>query len=75
MEIYEDQFDLLDIYNTDDPNYMNLISARVVGRKIGHMLRNSEKLRERLLSILNRKTTGVHWPEIAIGIGTISLTV
>jgi predicted nucleotidyltransferase len=68
MEIVTEHLDVMDIYNVDNLNYLQLVSSRVIGRKIGNMLLNSIQLGDRLLSILDRKTTGAHWAEIAAGI-------
>ncbi|RFM29793.1 nucleotidyl transferase AbiEii/AbiGii toxin family protein [Deminuibacter soli] len=68
MEIYEEYIDVMEFYSTDDTDYLLLVSARVIGRRMGDMLSNSEQLRERILSILDRKTTGLYWPEMAAGI-------
>ncbi|WP_315819357.1 nucleotidyl transferase AbiEii/AbiGii toxin family protein [Paraflavitalea speifideaquila] len=70
-EIYEEYLDVMDNYGVYQPDYLRVISARVIGRKIANMLDGSDDLRERLLVILDRKTTGLHWPEIAAGIRDI----
>lgn len=71
-EVYTEYLDVMDIYSTEDIDYLTLVSARVIGRKIGEIVAASDELRTRLLTILDRKTTGVHWPEIAAGIKDIS---
>ena len=67
-EIYTEHLDVMDVYSTDDADYLSFISARVIGRKIGKMVASFDQLRDRLLKILDHKTTGAHWPEIAAGI-------
>lgn len=67
-EIYENHMDLMDNYDINDPEYLKRISARVIGRKIGHMIANSTTLQCRILQILDRKTTGGYWYEMAEGI-------
>lgn len=72
LEIYTDHMDIMDIYDTADRDYLELVSARAIGRKIAGILADSNALRERLLSILDRKTTGAYWPAIAAGIRDIT---
>jgi predicted nucleotidyltransferase len=57
-DIYEDHFDTMDMYETDQGDYLQLVCSRVIGRKIGVLLAESDDLRERIKQILiNRPTT------------------
>ncbi|WP_143822410.1 hypothetical protein [Mucilaginibacter pedocola] len=57
-DIYEEHFDTMEMYATDQHDYLQLVCARVIGRKIAALLLYSETLRERINTILaERKTT------------------
>lgn len=60
--------DVADLYDTSDPDYMPLVSARVVGRVMSRILRNTPGLRHRLLMILQEKTPNHYWPEMLVGL-------
>lgn len=49
-DIYMDYGDVMDLYETQERNYMALISARVLGRKMRDVLYNSP-LKERIVRI------------------------
>jgi predicted nucleotidyltransferase len=60
--------DVPDLYDTADRDYLQLISARVIGRMIGVLLTGSPELENRVLEILKAKSSGRHWAEMAAGI-------
>jgi predicted nucleotidyltransferase len=68
IDIYESYIDVMDIYETTNPDYLQQVSARVIGRKIRDILKDSEKLKVRVLGILDRKTIGTYWPALSDGI-------
>lgn len=45
----------MDMYDTADPDYLQLIGARVIGRNMGNMLQQSDGLRNRITGILLRR--------------------
>lgn len=55
-EIYADYFDVMDLYDTGNRDYLALIGARIIGRKMNVLLQTSD-LRERVVGILNRRPT------------------
>ncbi|SEV91619.1 Predicted nucleotidyltransferase [Chitinophaga sp. YR573] len=56
-KIYQEELDVLDLYDTNDNDYLKLVSARIIGRYIGNLLTNSIALYERIIYILRRKTS------------------
>jgi predicted nucleotidyltransferase len=68
MEIYGDYMDVMDAYDTNIGGYLQLVSARVIGRKIGALLKNSDDLKERVATIAGGRLTEP-WQAIAEGIG------
>jgi predicted nucleotidyltransferase len=60
--------DVPDQYSTADADYMALVSARITGRVMGKLLKESPDLQDRLLNILNSKTPNRYWPEMATGL-------
>ncbi|MBS1602572.1 MAG: nucleotidyl transferase AbiEii/AbiGii toxin family protein [Bacteroidetes bacterium] len=66
--IFADFTDVPDLYSTADPEYLTLVSARVVGRIMNNMLSDSPALRMRLRRILQGKTPNRYWPEMSAGL-------
>lgn len=66
--IFQDFGDVPELYDTVDREYMRLVSSRVIGRIIGHLLSDSPTLRKRVLDILQSKSSGRYWPEMSAGI-------
>ena len=66
--IFTDFTDVPDLYTTTDPDYLTLVSARVVGRIMKSMLRDAPVLRMRLRKILQEKTPNRYWPEMSAGL-------
>jgi predicted nucleotidyltransferase len=56
-DIYEDHFDLMDIYDTRDKDYLALVGAHVIGRKLKKIIGEDQQLRERILKILDKRPT------------------
>jgi predicted nucleotidyltransferase len=57
-DIYEEHFDTMDLYDTDQSDYLQLVCSRVIGRKMGILLGESADLKEKIRQILeNRPTT------------------
>ncbi|PTQ95499.1 putative nucleotidyltransferase [Mucilaginibacter yixingensis] len=57
--IYEDHFDTMDLYDTGRMNYLQLVCARVIGRKLNQLLETSAELRVRIQQILSRRPTAL----------------
>ena len=55
----------MDLYETQERNYMALISARVLGRKMRDVLYNSP-LKERIVRILGKRPTAL-WQSMLDG--------
>ncbi|NCD68250.1 hypothetical protein [Mucilaginibacter agri] len=57
-DIYEEHFDTMELYETTESDYLQLVCARVIGRKLKLLLNDSESLSQRVAVILaNRPTT------------------
>jgi predicted nucleotidyltransferase len=56
-DIYSDHFEVMDYYDTKDREYIPLVCARVIGRKIGQLLQESPELHERIAKILTGRPT------------------
>ncbi|MDN3548827.1 nucleotidyl transferase AbiEii/AbiGii toxin family protein [Mucilaginibacter aquaedulcis] len=57
-DIYEEHFDIMNMYETNQSDYLQLVCSRVIGRKISNLLSESGELRERIKQIIkNRPTT------------------
>lgn len=67
-KIFIEHDDVPEMYSTTDPDYMPLVSARIIGRIMGMLLRETPDLQGRLLNILNAKTPNRYWPEMAAGL-------
>jgi predicted nucleotidyltransferase len=67
-KIFLDFADVPELYETNDVNYLQLVSAQVIGRVIGRLLANSPALHQRILNILSSKSSGRYWAEMAAGI-------
>lgn len=46
---------------------MQMVAARIIGRKIDAMLKNSKSLHHRILTILNKRTQMALWEAMAEG--------
>jgi len=66
--IYEEFNDVFELYDAEDVDYLQLVSARVIGRIMGRLLSDSLALRQRILDILQPKSSGRYWPAMFRGI-------
>jgi predicted nucleotidyltransferase len=53
--IYEEHFDVMNIYSVENSDYLQLVSARVIGRKMQVILKESEDLRILIKSVLEKR--------------------
>lgn len=65
--IYENHFDVMNLYPTKETIYLELVGARVIGRKIRIILSNDEKLTTRILATLSKRPTNI-WQALSEGI-------
>lgn len=54
-EIYNDFMDVMDLYNTEQNNFLKLVSARIIGRKMKEMLENTDTTLQHLKIILSKR--------------------
>lgn len=55
--IYDEHFDIMDLYNSDQKDYLQLVCSRVIGRKIKQLLKGSDQLSLRIEEILAKRPT------------------
>ena len=55
--IYDENFDTMAMYDTNEKDYLQLVCARVIGRKIKILLDESESLMARVKGILAKRPT------------------
>jgi predicted nucleotidyltransferase len=55
--IYDEHFDIMDSYNSDQSDYLQLVCSRVIGRKIKQLLIGSDQLSKRIEEILAKRPT------------------
>lgn len=65
--VYEEYMDVMDEYDTNHSAYLQLISARIIGRRIRGLLKNEPSLLKRTISI-TRKRTIETWQALADGL-------
>ena len=56
-DIYLSHHEILELYDTNDLDYIQLVCARLIGRKMKTMLENSPELAQRLIAILSKRET------------------
>lgn len=56
-DIYKEHFDTMELYDTKEVEYLQLVCSRVIGRKIKLLLNHSEHLRIRIEQILAKRPT------------------
>lgn len=66
-DIYDTHFDLMETYDTQRSDYLELVSARVIGRNIKKILDGSNGVIHRVRDIL-RKKQGALWQAMVHGI-------
>jgi len=54
-DVYDEYFDIMELYDTKERRYLSLVSARVVGRKMKKILETSDKLTGTIKAILNKR--------------------
>lgn len=59
-EVYTDYFDVMDLYDTGNRDYLKLIGARIIGRKMNALLHASD-LKDRVIDILKRRLQRCGW--------------
>lgn len=62
FELYDDDiyllhYDILELYDTTNADYIQLVCARLIGRKMKIMLANSAALAQRIILILSKRET------------------
>jgi predicted nucleotidyltransferase len=65
--IYDEHFDIMDSYKSDQSDYLQLVSSRVIGRKIKRLLEGSDELSQRVEQILANRPTA-WWQAMLDGI-------
>lgn len=68
--IYENYFDIMDMYETDLNDYLQLICSRVIGRKMNNLLQGSEELKSRIKIIL-AKRPATWWQAMLDGVNDL----
>jgi predicted nucleotidyltransferase len=56
-DIYMVYYDIMELYDTDNNDYIQLVCARLIGRKINILLGDSPELAERVRGILSKRET------------------
>ncbi len=70
--VYEEHMDVMDLYDTDNPIYLELVSARVIGRRIYQIL-SARPLLTRISAILGKRPTQ-QWGAMLSGIHDLSIS-
>lgn len=65
--IYNDYFDVMDLYDIGVGNYLELVAARVIGRKMRDLLSNSPEVNSRIEIILNNRPADT-WQAMLSGV-------
>lgn len=66
--IYQEKSNVLDLYDTNDNDYLKLVSARIIGHHIGGILTDSFALRNHVIEILRKRAPIPYYHEIEDGI-------
>ncbi len=56
-DIYTVHYEILELYDTNDADYIQLVCARLIGRKMKTMLEASPELAQRINAILSKRET------------------
>lgn len=56
-DIYMVHYEILELYDTNDVDYIQLVCARLIGRKMKAMLEGSPELEKRIVTILSKRET------------------
>lgn len=54
-QIYNDYMDVMDLYNTEQNNFLKVVSARIIGRKMKEILEGTDPTLQHLKSILSKR--------------------
>lgn len=65
-DIYTFHYDILELYDTNDNDYIQLVCSRLIGRKIAQILSQSLELGNRVKKILAKRETA-RWQAILAG--------
>lgn len=65
--VYDDHFDAMDLYETENIEYLTLVGARVIGRKIKLILNTDEELLSRIANTLEKRPTTT-WQALFLGL-------
>lgn len=65
--VYENHFDTMDMYDTKNQDYLALVGARVIGRKIRLIANGDQELLIRITSALKRRPTAT-WVAVTAGL-------
>ncbi|WP_316736711.1 nucleotidyl transferase AbiEii/AbiGii toxin family protein [Pedobacter aquatilis] len=65
-DIYMSHFELMELYDTTNNDYIQLVCSRLIGRKINALLANSVTLANRVKAILSKRETA-RWQAILDG--------
>jgi len=62
FELYDDDvymvhYEILELYDTNNSDYIQLVCARLIGRKMKMMLEDSPELAQRIIAILSKRET------------------
>lgn len=66
-DIYMNHFDIMECYDTMDNDYIQLVCARLIGRKMAILLKESQGLKLRVARILAKKETP-RWQAMRAGL-------
>ena len=66
-EIYTTYFDVMPLYDTNTIIYLQLVSARVIGRKMKHLLQGNTTVIDKLSRILSKRQTEA-WQAMKAGL-------
>ncbi len=66
-EIYKDYMDVMDLYDTDINEYLQLVSARVIGRKMEEMLNDADDTTGHMKIILTKRPVAT-WQAMLDGV-------
>ena len=66
-DIYIAHFEIMELYDTNDVDYIQLVCARLIGRKIKAILKDSPELEQRVIAILAKRETA-RWQAMLEGL-------
>ena len=69
-DIYMVHYEILVLYDTNDNDYIHLVCARLIGRKMKMMLEDSPELAQRVIAILSKRETA-RWQAMLDGMNDV----